>query len=450
MSYLSHAVSSTGNRKIFTISAWIKCDINETNKTIFGNGTAGSNSGKFYFAISSGVVRIGGGGNVYLVTTRLLRDASSWYHVVCAVDTTQSTAANRIKFYINGQQITSNYSTSTYPSQDQNTPVNDVGTQNTFGAEQGGGEQWKGYMTHMVLVDGAQLTPSNFGETDATTGSWKPKPEPTGVTYGTNGVFLKCENSGNLGLDSSGQGNNYTANSFNTNAQTSDSASNSFATLNPLIHSEISNYTSTLYNGNTRIPTSTVSTAAKAWPAGTLAVNKGKWYAEYFSEYISSGTGYGGPGIYDYDFATQNYNAGPVGSGNGGIMYSPNGDINRNALTPLTGMPTWTTNDIIGIYMDLDNNELRFSKNGTLINSGNSVITITHPSSAPGNDYWTFCPYDESGASFDASMNFGQPNSYFGSCTNADNAGLGKFKYSPSIGGTHYYSLCTKNINTYG
>ena len=107
MSYLSHAVSSTGNRKIFTISAWIKCDINETNKTIFGTGTAGSNTGKFYFAISSGVVRIGGGGNVYLVTTRLLRDPSSWYHVVCAVDTTQSTAANRIKFYINGEQINS-------------------------------------------------------------------------------------------------------------------------------------------------------------------------------------------------------------------------------------------------------------------------------------------------------------------------------------------------------
>ena len=314
MSYLSHAVSSSGNRKIFTISAWVKCDINETNKTIFGAGTAGTNTGKFYFAISSGVVRIGGGANVYLVTTRLLRDPSSWYHLVVGYDSTQSTAANRIKFYINGQQITSNYSTSTYPSQDLQGPVNESGKQNTFGAEQGGGEQWKGYMTHMVLVDGAQLTPSNFGETDATTGSWKPKPEPTGVTYGTNGVFMKCENSGNLGLDSSGQGNNYTANSFNTNAHTSDSASNSFATLNPLIHSEISDYTSILYNGNTRIPTSAVSGAAKGWPAGTLAVNKGKWYAEYFSEYRQSSSGYGGPGIYDYDFAIQNYNDGCIRS----------------------------------------------------------------------------------------------------------------------------------------
>ena len=449
MSYLSHAVSSTGNRKIFTISAWIKCDINETNKTIFGAGTAGTNSGKFYFAISSGQIRIGGGANVYLVSDRLLRDPSSWYHVVCAFDTTQGTAANRIKFYINGQQITSNYSTASYPSQDQNTPVNESGKQNTFGAEQGGGEQWKGYMTHMVMVDGAQLTPSNFGETDATTGSWKPKPEPTGVTYGTNGVFMKCENSGNLGLDSSGQTNNYTANSFNTNAHTTDSASNNFATLNPLIHSEIANYTSILYNGNTRIPTSAVSAAAKAWPAGTLAVNKGKWYAEYFSEYRQASDGYGGVGIYDYDFAVQNHNDGPF-SGAGGICYAPDGTLYRSDSAIASGLTAWTTNAIIGIYMDLDNNELRFSKDGTLVNSGNSVCTITHPSSAPGQDNWTFCPYDESGTSFDASMNFGQPNSYFGTCTNADNAGLGKFKYSPSISGTHYYSLCTKNINTYG
>ena len=448
MSYLSHAVSSSGNRKIFTISAWVKCDINETNKTIFGAGTAGTNTGKFYFAISSGQIRIGGGANVYLVSDRLLRDASSWYHLVVGYDSTQSTAANRIKFYINGQQITSNYSTSSYPSQDLQGPVNESGKQNTFGAEQGGGEQWKGYMTHMVLVDGAQLTPSNFGETDATTGSWKPKPEPTGVTYGTNGVFMKCENSGNLGLDSSGQTNNYTANSFNTNAQTSDNANNNFATCNPTVTSEIQYYYNVLSNGNLRNATSLGGNNRKGWPAGTLAVNKGKWYAEYFCEYISASNASGGPGIYDYDFAVQDYNGVPCATA-GGILYDPYGRI-RSAGSETGGNPTWTTNDIIGIYMDLDNNELRFSKNGTLINSGNSVATITHPSSAPGNDYWTFCPYDESSNAFDASMNFGQPNSYFGSCTNADNAGFGKFKYSPSISGTHYYSLCTKNINTYG
>ena len=145
-------------------------------------------------------LRIGGGANVYRVTGRLLRDPSSWYHLVCAFDTTQGSDANRIKFYINGQQVTNFSGGYNTISNGQNTPVNESGKQNTFGAEQGGGEQWKGYMTHMVLVDGAQLTPSNFGETDATTGSWKPKPEPTGVTYGTNGVFMKCENSGNLGL----------------------------------------------------------------------------------------------------------------------------------------------------------------------------------------------------------------------------------------------------------
>jgi|8_EtaG_2_1085327.scaffolds.fasta_scaffold26807_2 hypothetical protein len=447
MTYFHDAVSSTGSRTTFTISAWVKVDGKTANQTIFGAGTAGTNSGKFYFAISNGQVRIGGGANVYRVSTRLFRDPGSWYHLVCAFDTTQGSDGNRIKFYVNGESYTDfSAGYNTIPS-NQNTPVNESGKQNTFGAEQGGGEQWKGYMTAMVLVDGAQLTPSNFGETDSTTGEWKPKPEPTGVTYGTNGVYLKCENSGNLGLDSSGNSNNYTANNVNTNAQVLDNPSNSFATLNPEIWNTTTNFSNVLYNANTRFPTSLIGNSTKGWPAGTLAVNKGKWYAEYFCEYISSQNASGGPGIYDYDYNSSS-NTAPTATA-GGILYDPYGRI-RSDGSDAGSFGTWTTNDIIGIYMDLDNNELRFSKNGSILNSGNSMASITNPAGTPGGDYWTFCPYDESGNAFDASMNFGSPNSYFGSCTNTDNAGLGKFKYSPTLSGTHYYSLCTKNINTYG
>ena len=281
--YLTDSIGSTGSRKTFTVSVWVKIDGNTVNQTMFGNGTGGSNSGKFYFAISNGQVRIGGGANVYIVTNRLFRDPASWYHLVCAVDTTQATAENRIKFYVNGVQET-DFNTSTYPGQNDNTPTNDVGTINTFGAEQGGGESWDGYMTHMVMVDGTQLTPSNFGETDSTTGEWKPKAVPTGVTYGTNGAFLKCENSANFGVDSSGQGNNYTSNSFPTGAHTQDTASNTFATFNSLAN--VLYAQGTLSEGNLKFLTTQTD---YSYRPTTIGVDTGKWYWEIKAEASGGG-----------------------------------------------------------------------------------------------------------------------------------------------------------------
>jgi hypothetical protein len=433
--YLTDSISSTGSRTTFTISAWVKVNGATANQTIFGAGTAGSNSGKFYFAISNGQVRIGGGANVYRVSTRLFRDPASWYHLVCAFDTTQGSDGNRIKFYVNGESYTDfSAGYNTIPS-NQNTPVNESGKINTFGAEQGGGESWDGYMTHMVLVDGAQLTASNFGETDSTTGEWKPKADPTGVTYGTNGVFMKCENSGNFGLDSSGNSNNYTANSFPTGAHTTDCASNNFCTLSPLSEGA----DATLTKGNLEISyannTRTCSTA-------NMGVDSGKWYWEFKVTAISASPNPVMVGIgelpYGPDLGTY------LGQNASGWGYAGEDGTVYNSGSGSAYGATYTTGDIIGVAFDADNGNLYFYKNGTIQNSGTAAATGLTSSST--GFYYPAVGKSSGVRTFTAQANFGNPPFTIAS-GNADANGFGNFEYAVPSG---YYALCTNNINSYG
>ena len=440
--YLTDSIGSAGNRKTFTISAWVKVNGTTTNQTIFGNGTNPQNSGKFYFAVNNNV-RIGGGGNVYLVTNRVFRDPASWYHMVCAVDTTQGTAADRIKFYVNGVQETS-FSTSSYPGQNDNTPVNESGKINTFGAEQGGGESWDGYMTHMVMVDGAQLTPSNFGETDSTTGEWKPKPDPTGVTYGTNGAFLKCENSGNFGLDSSGQGNNYTSNSFPAGAHTVDCASNNFCTMNPLAN-KYPNSTFTL--GNLAVA---MGASQSTFNTGTFGVSSGKWYFEMKPTAMGSGTDNCLVGIVSRSDSTGTSDY--LGEPNS-VVYRNNGQYKKDSGNATYGA-SWTTSNIVMVAVDCDNNNIYFgTDNQWADGSGNndeaapnSAISFTSQMISDGVVFPTFGDLSTNSPEPAGQFNFGNPP-FTISSGNADANGYGNFEYAPPTG---YYALCTKNINQYG
>ena len=442
--YLTDTISSTGSRTTFTISAWVKIDGKTANQTIFGAGTAGTNSGKFYFAISNGQVRIGGGANVYRVSTRLFRDPASWYHLVCAFDTTQGSDGNRIKFYVNGESYTDfSAGYNTIPS-NQNTPVNESGKINTFGAEQGGGESWDGYMTHMVLVDGAQLTPSNFGETDSTTGEWKPKADPTGVTYGTNGVFLKCENSGNFGLDSSGNGNNYTATSFPTGAHTTDCASNNFCTMNPLAN-KYPNSTFTL--GNLAVA---MGASQSTFNTGTFGVSSGKWYFEMKPTALGSGTDNCLVGIVSRSDSTgtSDYLGEPTS-----VIYRNNGQYKKDSGNATYGA-SWGTSNIVMVAVDCDNNNIYFGTDGQWADgSGNndessptSAIAFTSTMISDGIVFPTFGDLSTNSPEPAGQFNFGNPP-FTISSGNADANGLGNFEYAVPSG---YYALCTKNLNTYG
>ena len=442
--YLTDTISSTGSRTTFTISAWVKIDGKTANQTIFGAGTAGTNTGKFYFAISNGQVRIGGGANVYRVSTRLFRDPASWYHLVCAVDTTQGSDGNRIKFYVNGESYTDfSAGYNTIPS-NQNTPVNESGKINTFGAEQGGGESWDGYMTHMVLVDGAQLTASNFGETDSATGEWKPKADPTGVTYGTNGVFMKCENLANYGLDSSGNNNNYTPNNFPTGALTTDCASNNFITFNPLANKYAG---STFSFGNLKVA---MGSSQYTWNATTFGLASGKWYWEVKPLAMASGTDNFLTGVVSRET--------PDGSGDQlgeteSVIYRNNGNIKKDGSNATYGA-AFTTSDIVMVALDMDNKRIYFGTNGQWANGSGSnneanpysPVTLTTTMQAKTFIFPCIGDLSSNAGEPSAEYNFGNPT-FSISSSNSDGAGQGSFEYAVPSG---YYAICTKNIQTYG
>ena len=182
--YLNRTPSSAGNRRTFTFSAWVKKSKTSGNTTIFSAGSDGSNRSHIllngtdhtlrYFNINSGSL------NVNVASSAFLRDHSAWYHIVIAADTSQSTASDRIKIYLNGVQITS-FSSSTYPSQNADLQQNATVAHN-IGKGISNAEHFDGYLADVHFVDGAQLAASDFGEYDDNN-IWQPK-EFAG-SYGT-------------------------------------------------------------------------------------------------------------------------------------------------------------------------------------------------------------------------------------------------------------------------
>ena len=219
-SYLTRA-ASTGNQKTFTISAWCKFGNQETpvtaglaNRVIVGSDITADAGNHFTLSVDNEfklkVLILQGSSLIcQLRPSRLFKDCSSWYHFVCRVDTTQGTAADRVRLYINGVLQTS-FSNNTYPDQNADTSLFEY--QTMVGARKSSSPDghWLGYMAHLHICEGYSYAASKFGETDSTTGEWIPTLAPSSVSYGDNGAWLKFEDSSNLGLDSSGEGHNFT------------------------------------------------------------------------------------------------------------------------------------------------------------------------------------------------------------------------------------------------
>jgi len=184
--YLSRTPTTASNQKTWTLSMWIKrgSSIGTSYSNIFSART--TTSGTYTIAqFASDIIQFVDNGGMNLSTTQVFRDPSAWYHLIFKIDTTQSTASDRVKLYVNGEQITA-FSTATYPTQNANLNVNSTNTH--LFAQNASSQYGDYYLTEVNFVDGQALTPSDFGETDTTTGVWKPK-EYTG-TYGTNGFYL--------------------------------------------------------------------------------------------------------------------------------------------------------------------------------------------------------------------------------------------------------------------
>ena len=443
--YLSRTNGTPTDLKIQTYSAWVKrSGLSSTNYRLFGGYDGSSSfSGEINFNSNQLRMEFGGGSQYEIKTNAVYRDTSAWYHIVVSVDTTQATASDRVKFYVNGEQVTS-FASANYPSQNATSLIGISGRSFVVGAGWSGGEPFDGSMAHVHFIDGTAYDADTFGETDATTGIWKPKTAPS-VTYGTNGFFLKFENSGAFGTDSSGNGNNFTVNG--TMTQTLDTPSNVFNTMNPLDNASGS---CSYSNGNLTVTTASV--AGWRHSHGCLGVTKGKWYYEAKVGVTDGDTGYAVGWCDQMNNTDDNINSGtPLHK----FYAFQNGTLyNNDDGSPSQPYMTTVADDIIMIALDLDNNKGWVGKNGTWYNNNNSAstidqsnpdwssITLDTSSGASGVYVPVICSYNDGVVK----ANFG--NGYFGttqvsSAQNPDD-GIGIFEYDVPTG---YRALCTKSIN---
>ena len=427
--YLSRNFGTGGNRKKWTFSAWIKrgnLGSSAGEMRIFGGST---NASHIFItsndALTWDVAAPGSSASANLTTTQLFRDPSAWFHLVCAFDTDNSTADNRMRIYINGTEVTS-FGTRTNPSSgyaanainadafaDGDRSLHTIGYRTSV--QGSAGMEFDGYMAEINFIDSQQYDPSYFGETNPITGQWNPKKYVGG--YGTTGFYLPLsDNSGTtattLGKDSSGNGNNFTPNNFSVaagvgNDSLEDTPTNNFCTMNPL---DTHRTNTTLAEGNLKY---THSSNNFAPGRGTFAVKTGKWYFEFTK----------GSGLVQAGFANTTHkidsNGGDVGLNSSGSNPCGIAYDSRGIWYGYTGTaPSSIANDdIIGVAFDADNFKFYFHKNGTYYGSGDpstdtNGIQPNASNTVTKTDDMLFAPYFN-GANGNGHINFGQrPFSY--------------------------------------
>ena len=448
---IHRSVSSPTTIKKFTLSMWVKRSAitDSAGRRMF---TANGGTGDVYFRFNDDdkIEWSGHGSNAssagYFITTRKFRDSNAWYHLVVRVDTTQGSASDRVRFYVNGTQ---EESFSSYTDVNQDATDNVVNTSMVHRIGGISGQYFDGSLTHVHFTQGYSYAPSEFGETDSTSGIWVPKTSPS-VTYGTNGFFLKFENSGAMGTDSSGNSNTF-ATTSGTLTQNKDTPSISYNTLSPIAYSTSG---VTLTNGNTSFNSGSGVQYAFAIP--NFALNKGRWYFEAKIGHTCAGLFIGDTN----QVAEAVRNSTRIGVGSQQYSWECNGYMQNNNSQTAHGS-TASAGDIIGAFIDLEDNKFYVAVNGTIQNSGTG-FSITDPDSTETGFYYVGGIADQCSATANvtADMNYG--NGYFGttavSSAQSDANSQGVFEYSPNQGGAsnfdssakNFYALNTKNIKEFG
>ena len=453
-SYLSRTINLTQNstsQHKFTISCWFKLGkTGQSNGEIFG--AHGSND---YFAVrvqSSNKIDIISYDNAIkgrLTTTQLLRDHSAWYHIVVACDSNNASGTNRMRLYLNGSEVT-DFSTDINPSTGADIIAENMDEFNIGRNidQVGGAGLFDGYITEFVYIDNDQLEPSYFGEFDEDTGIWKPK-DLSGLSQLSNtfSFYLDFEDSSNLGNDVSGNNLDFTSNNLTSIDQTTDTCTNNFATINPLDNFYFNaNY---IQDGNLHVRS---DGSSYSFIRSTFGVSTGKWYWEVEFDAQQQGA-YSIIGIESKAPTSSTQGVGDTTNGYG--YYADNGNVrtNNGNVGGWSGS-TYAVGDIIGVALDLDNNKLYFSKNGTFQNSGDptsgatgtGAVSITAPSSTSSGFYFPAITFYDATGKGTFKLNFGNPMETISS-GNSDGNGYGNFEYSVPSG---YYALNTKNLAEYG
>ena len=428
--YLSRTPSSAGNRRTWTWSGWVKLS-SEDRKVLFAQTT---NTASQFFILEhrNNVLDIydynGGVYNSNLSTSRVFRDYSAWYHIVFTYDTTNSTADDRQRLYVNGEQITS-FGSRTNPSQNFEGFVNTAAVHYLSGYTSTGTLPHDGYMAEVHFIDGQSLQASDFGEYDDNN-VWQPK-EYSG-TYGTNGWYLNFSDATNtttIAEDSSGNGNNWTATNISVTAgagndslldsptngtQTDTGAggevSGNYCTLNDVFKST-NGYTS-ISNGGLE-----VENTSAFWTTvfGTTALpSSGKWYWEATN--LTANILFGIVSLDSTNITADNFfTASSISHG----FYPLNGNVNSGPGNSSVSYSTaLLSTDYIGVALDMDAGELTFYKNGSSLGVAKTGLT--------GNWIPALSLYN---TGYNYTVNFGQR----------------PFSYSAPSG---FKALCTANLDT--
>src|SRR6056300_1523506 len=439
--HITKNYSGDGDRRTWTYSTWVK-------KCKFGSANfdymymfAGQNTSIHF--LNNGILRVAlynGSSTVYADIDRLFRDGSAWYHIIVALDTTQSTAADRVKIYINGVRETV-FDNSTYTGMSQNEEFT-IGQASAnyqvgyFYAGGGSNYGFSGYMAETHYVNGTALDETSFGEFDDDSGIWKPK-EYTG-SHGSKGFYLTFDDSSNLGKDSASSGiGDFTVSNISAADQATDTPTNNFCTLNPLMaNAGPANYLPITEGGIKAVNTAAAYKIANS----TFGVTSGKWYWEVKATDVNGVTAIGVtmPFYWDADYTLQ-----------GCIYYGQLGQRYNNASASSFGA-TYTDGDIISFALDMDATPPTMTVYKNNVSQGNLMAGLSINGTGAA-----FLPPKEDGyfpkvVGYNANTfecNFGGYTSFSISSAASDENGYGTFEYAPPTG---YYVLCTKYLAEYG
>jgi len=453
------ATGSVTSSTTFTFSFWIKRATLSSTQYFFIHENASGHTQKLELLFQTdNTIRMGwyDGSSEYNYDTEMLfRDTSAWYNFVFRYDTTQSTDSNRVRMYVNGEQISylnANGSSPTYMT--QNKAMNLGQKVMVHGRYQSSnpGNYLTGSLSHIHYCDGQSYAPTSFGETDSTTGEWKIKANPS-LTYGNNGYFILKD--GNRVVNDAGNSSGNFSVSGGTLTKTEDSPSNVFVTLNKL-QKPYASQSNTLNFGNTQYADNNSN-----WQRnyGTIGATTGKYFYEFKCLNDDGNSGrcrIGWDSIDDINASNDNYYSGLTldragilrGGEKGYDGYSPN-NVQMSAAHS-GGNFSFTANDILGMAIDIDNNTFSVYKNGNLEINAYSYASASNCSLLKSKGHF-IAPsvnwYSTSGDVNSGAFNFG--NGYFGTTavssagTNASNNGI--FEYDVPTG---YTALSTKGLNT--
>ena len=433
------------NRKTFTTSLWFKRTELGTTHEVWHGGRNGEMVGIGIITYSGFAdqlwVDVGGGsgntGTLYRsASNQVLRDTSAWYHVVLAVDTTQSTEANRMKVWLNGVEVTS-WEQHQIPVQDYQGAL-ESGTEMAWGGYRpSNADLFSGYLAECHYLDGVAKVQTDFGEFDEDSGIWIPK-KYTG-TYGDNGCYMKFNDSSSMGADSSGNSNTFTLNNITAADQSTDTPTNNFCTLNPLLtNSGSANYL-TMSEGATK---GVNAGNAYRLAVGSIGVTAGKWYWEVKATSVSNvmymGITY--PSVWDTDYTL-----------NGTVFLDDNNDpVRYNAAGRSSFGSAFGNGDIISFALDMDASPPTMTVYKNNSSEGNLMSGLS-----VGGTGVAYLPPKEDGyfpkvGGYGAATwecNFGGYTSATPSSAASDENGYGTFEYAPPSG---YYALCGKNLAEFG